>query len=73
MSASRSGWRWPTVVSTSTLFDVNAESVALVNDGTLPFDEPGAHEVLRQVLDAGRLRATTDPTSVRETPRTSWS
>ena len=48
-----------------TLFDVDAESVALVNDGTLPFDEPGAHEVLRQVLDAGRLRATTDPTSVR--------
>jgi UDP-N-acetyl-D-mannosaminuronic acid dehydrogenase len=49
-----------------TLFDVNAESVALVNDGVLPFDEPGAHEIMRQVLDAGRLRATTDPTSVRD-------
>jgi UDP-N-acetyl-D-mannosaminuronic acid dehydrogenase len=48
-----------------TLFDVNAESVALVNNGTLPFDEPGAHDVLRRVLDAGRLRATSDATSVR--------
>jgi UDP-N-acetyl-D-mannosaminuronic acid dehydrogenase len=48
-----------------TLFDVNAASAALVNSGTLPFDEPGAHDVLRRVLDAGRLRATNDPASVR--------
>jgi UDP-N-acetyl-D-mannosaminuronic acid dehydrogenase len=48
-----------------TLFDVNAASVELVNAGNLPFDEPGAGEVLRRAVDAGRLRATTDATSVR--------
>lgn len=49
-----------------TLVDVNEEAVDLVNTGTLPFDEPGADVVLRRVLDAGRLRATTDPSVVRE-------
>ncbi|HJP66311.1 MAG TPA: nucleotide sugar dehydrogenase, partial [Actinomycetota bacterium] len=36
----------------------------LVNDGSLPFDEPGAEPVLREVLDAGRFVATTDPAVV---------
>jgi len=48
-----------------TLFDVNGAAVDQVNSGTLPFDEPGAAPVLDRVLSAGRLRATTDPMSVR--------
>jgi UDP-N-acetyl-D-mannosaminuronic acid dehydrogenase len=47
------------------IFDINREAVALVNDGRLPFDEPGAGPVLRSVI--GRtLRATTDPSIVSE-------
>ena len=49
-----------------TLFDVNQAAVDQVNSGALPFDEPGAAVVLERVLSAGRLRATTDPSSVRE-------
>jgi UDP-N-acetyl-D-mannosaminuronic acid dehydrogenase len=49
-----------------TLFDVNQAAVAQVNAGLLPFDEPGAAPVLESVLSAGRLRATTDPASVRD-------
>src|SRR4051794_27321482 len=44
-----------------TLYDVNEQSVAKVNDGTMPFDEPGAPEVLAQVIASGRLRASADP------------
>ena len=43
-----------------TLFDINPSAVASVEAGRLPFDEPGAAEVLARV--AGRtLDATTDP------------
>jgi UDP-N-acetyl-D-mannosaminuronic acid dehydrogenase len=49
-----------------TLFDLNATAVDQVNAGILPFDEPGAATVLERVLKAGRLRATTDPVSVRD-------
>ena len=44
-----------------TLYDVNEESVAKVNAGTMPFDEPGAPEVLARVVAAGHLRASADP------------
>ena len=46
------------------LYDINAEAVDVVNSGTLPFAEEGAAEVLADVVAAGRLRATTDPSSV---------
>ena len=49
-----------------TLFDINAEAVDRVNRGEMPFDEPGAGPVLTRVLGEGRLRATTDPTSVQQ-------
>lgn len=48
-----------------TLVDINAEAVDQVNGGALPFDEPGAEPVLARVLAEGRLRATTDPSPVR--------
>src|SRR5437870_2978132 len=42
------------------LFDVNTSTVERVNDGRMPFHEAGADELLPRVLEAGRLRATTD-------------
>lgn len=48
-----------------TLFDINPAAVAQVEAATLPFEEPGAAEVMARV--AGRtLRATTDPACVAE-------
>jgi UDP-N-acetyl-D-mannosaminuronic acid dehydrogenase len=46
-----------------TLYDVNERAVDLVNSGQMPFDEPGAPELLPRVVGT-RLRATTDPTSI---------
>jgi GDP-mannose 6-dehydrogenase len=39
--------------------DVNAEKVAMINAATSPIVEPGLPELLREVVGAGRLRATT--------------
>ena len=39
--------------------DVNAEKVAMINSATSPIVEPGLPELLREVVGAGRLRATT--------------
>jgi GDP-mannose 6-dehydrogenase len=39
--------------------DVNAEKVAMINSATSPIVEPGLPELLRKVVGAGRLRATT--------------
>jgi UDP-N-acetyl-D-mannosaminuronic acid dehydrogenase len=43
------------------IYDVNEAAVALVNDGTLPFDEPGAADVLTSAVSSGALRASTNP------------
>jgi UDP-N-acetyl-D-mannosaminuronic acid dehydrogenase len=43
------------------IYDISREAVDLVNSGVLPFAEPGAAEVLEEVVAAGRLRASTDP------------
>jgi UDP-N-acetyl-D-mannosaminuronic acid dehydrogenase len=48
------------------IFDISDTAVKLVNDGALPFDEPGAQPVLERVLSEGRLRASTDPSLVSE-------
>ncbi len=48
------------------LYDIDAGAVDLVNSGTLPFAEEGAAEPLAEALAAGRLRATTEPSSVGE-------
>jgi UDP-N-acetyl-D-mannosaminuronic acid dehydrogenase len=47
-----------------TIYDVSDEAVKLVNDAVMPFDEPGAAEVLARVRAAGSLVATTDPGAV---------
>jgi len=41
--------------------DTSETAVKSVNSGELPFAEPGAAPVLRQVVDEGRLSATSDP------------
>jgi UDP-N-acetyl-D-mannosaminuronic acid dehydrogenase len=48
------------------LYDLDAGAVDLVNSGTLPFAEEGAAEPLAEALAAGRLRATTEASSVGE-------
>jgi UDP-N-acetyl-D-mannosaminuronic acid dehydrogenase len=46
------------------LYDVSESAVKLVNDGTMPFEEPGAAPVLQRVTASSRLRASTDPAVV---------
>ena len=46
------------------LCDINAAAVQTVNDGRLPFAEPGAAQLLADAVREGRLRATTDPSCV---------
>jgi UDP-N-acetyl-D-mannosaminuronic acid dehydrogenase len=46
------------------IYDVNDAAVALVNNGELPFDEPGADVKLKNAVTSGALRATTDPSVV---------
>ena len=45
-------------------YDLSEATVKLVNDGTMPFDEPGAEEALRAAVDGGTLVASTDPAVV---------
>jgi UDP-N-acetyl-D-mannosaminuronic acid dehydrogenase len=52
--------------ATVTVFDVSEQAVKLVNEATLPFDEPGAGPVLERVVADGRLVASTDPSVVAE-------
>ena len=43
-------------------YDINADSVAMVNAGRMPFREGGpAEELLQRTLGEGSFAATTDP------------
>lgn len=46
--------------------DINPETVAQVNAGSMPFLEPGTEELLGNVLSTGSFAATTDPASIGE-------
>ena len=46
------------------VYDINKASVDLVNDAVMPFDEPGAGDILRRVIDSGALRATAEPSDI---------
>jgi UDP-N-acetyl-D-mannosaminuronic acid dehydrogenase len=46
------------------IYDLSEAAVATVNAGQLPFDEPGAAEVLARVVADGRLQASADPSIV---------
>jgi UDP-N-acetyl-D-mannosaminuronic acid dehydrogenase len=45
-------------------YDLNEVVVKTVNDGTMPFDEPGAEEALQEAVSAERLVASTDASVV---------
>jgi UDP-N-acetyl-D-mannosaminuronic acid dehydrogenase len=47
-------------------YDINPTTVALVNRGQLPFDEPDAGPVIRRVVDSSMFRASTDPAVISE-------
>jgi len=47
-----------------TAFDIDDAAVKAVNDGSMPFHEPGADDLLRDVLESGRFRASSDPAAV---------
>ncbi|OUE08773.1 UDP-glucose 6-dehydrogenase YwqF [Clavibacter michiganensis] len=44
--------------------DVDAEKIASLQQGVAPFFEPGLPELLREELDTGRLRFSTDAAQV---------
>jgi UDP-N-acetyl-D-mannosaminuronic acid dehydrogenase len=46
------------------IYDVSQSAVDRINNGEMPFTEPGAAPMLAKALAAGRLRATTDAASV---------
>ena len=46
--------------------DVDADKVARLQNGEVPFFEPGLSDVLRRNLAAGRLRFTTDHRAAAE-------
>ncbi|HEV2371434.1 MAG TPA: nucleotide sugar dehydrogenase [Streptosporangiaceae bacterium] len=46
------------------IYDVSESAVARVNAAKLPFDEPGAADMLKRTVTEGRLAASTDPSIV---------
>jgi len=46
------------------IYDISETAVALVNDGVLPFEEPGADVTLKAAVASDTLRASTDPSVV---------
>ncbi len=48
------------------VYDINAASVAMVNQAELPFDEPGAAPVIARVIASGMLKASDDPSIISE-------
>jgi UDP-N-acetyl-D-mannosaminuronic acid dehydrogenase len=46
--------------------DIDAGAVEVVNQGLLPFLEPGADHPLKEAVNRGLLRATTDPAEVSQ-------
>ena len=46
------------------VYDLSDSAVGLVNDGVLPFDEPGAADKLKSAVASQALQATTDPSVV---------
>jgi len=41
-------------------YDLNEKVVAMVNGGQMPFNEPGADEMLKKVLESGKFSATSE-------------
>ncbi|MFM9093732.1 MAG: nucleotide sugar dehydrogenase [Acidimicrobiaceae bacterium] len=45
-------------------YDLNEKVVAMVNGGQMPFNEPGADEMLKKVLEKGKFSATSEKSVV---------
>jgi UDP-N-acetyl-D-mannosaminuronic acid dehydrogenase len=45
-------------------YDINHDTVDLVNRGEMPFEEPGAPQILKRVLGNGSFIASTDPKTI---------
>ncbi|MCU1506864.1 MAG: UDP-N-acetyl-D-mannosaminuronic acid dehydrogenase [Microbacteriaceae bacterium] len=52
--------------ATVSIYDTSQSAVDLVNRGIVPFLEPGAEPMLRKALDAGRIHATNEASSVAD-------
>ena len=50
------------------IYDINANWIALLSAGQMPFSEHGSERVLREVLETGRLTFTTSAAGVRDVP-----
>jgi len=48
------------------IYDTNAQTVETIRRGEMPFAEDGAPELLRKVLDGGRLEVTPSPDHMRD-------
>jgi UDP-N-acetyl-D-mannosaminuronic acid dehydrogenase len=48
------------------IYDTNAQTVETIRRGVMPFAEDGAPELLRKVLDGGRLEVTPSPDHMRD-------
>ena len=48
------------------IYDTNAQTVETIRRGVMPFAEEGAPELLRKVLDGGRLEVTPSPDHMRD-------
>lgn len=48
------------------VYDISEDAIRTVASGEMPFLEPGAEPLLREVLANGKLRATTNPETIRE-------
>ena len=44
-----------------TSYAISAAAVAQVNSGVMPFQEPGADELLKECIESGRFDASDDP------------
>lgn len=50
--------------SKTVVYDISERAVATINSGTVPFSEPGAEPVLKDVLASGMFTASTDASVV---------
>jgi UDP-N-acetyl-D-mannosaminuronic acid dehydrogenase len=48
------------------LYDVNARAVDMVNGARMPFDEPGAPELLQECMQQGTITASTDSSLIHD-------
>jgi len=71
IGAGRIGLPWAAVLANDldynvTCVDTDSDLVGRVNSGDSPFTEPGLDERLKSTTESGRLRATTEPDTIKD-------